>query len=111
MTSENNQIGELPTLSEGIKDISEEKILQAASNEVKKGYTRLKPQIDAMSSASLKRVLKTVTHVAVAEHLITGEETTLNGEEQKLVDSLYLHMENTISFLEVMNQHNKGETK
>jgi hypothetical protein len=113
MTSE-NELKTLETLqplgSEETKEGDQNKVIQFAQNEVKNGFLKVQPQIDGMSSAGLKRVLKAMSHVGTAEHLITGRELHLKEEEKTLIDNLFLHMENTMALLQILNENNQGET-
>ena len=108
-------LNELPSLDDslgkGSQEITEEQIIDQASEAVRLSYFKVAPQIDKLSSANLKRVIKAISHVGIAEELLTSKKQNLNENEQKLIDSLHQHMENTMILMQILNQkNNEGES-
>lgn len=75
-----------------------------AINEVRRGIEKISPVIDSLTSSELKRVVKSISHVAVAEHLLNNKEVTLSEKESKLVDMLFSHMDNVGVLLQLQRE-------
>ena len=86
--------------------ISNEQLLEAAIRDVARSMEKVGPQIDKLTSASLKRVLKTVTHVHLAEHITQGKQMELNETEQNLVDHIFGLQENVLGYMQLDREIN-----
>lgn len=80
-----------------------------AISQVAKGIEKLSPEIDALTSASLKRVLKAITMVRVGEEIVTGKTEPLQEKEQKIVDLIFEHQENVLGYLQLTEETQQGE--
>lgn len=88
--------------------ISKEQLLATALQDLNRGVGTIAPMIDKFSSSNLKRILKTITHVHLAEHITQGKQVELNVEEQKLIDSIFRLQEDVMGYLQ-LEREIKGE--
>jgi hypothetical protein len=104
----------MTNLSKEMLSEEEQKAFDKLIADMAEGIAAIEPVINGFTSSKLKRVLKAVTHVNLAEELLSGKPTKLEEDEEKLVDQILFHQENTISyemFMQGINQkYNKEET-
>jgi hypothetical protein len=86
--------------------ISNEKILETAIANVARGMEKVGPALDKLTSASLKRVLKTITHVHLAEGIVKGKHVELNETEQRLIDQIFALQEDVMGYTQLYNELN-----
>ena len=84
---------------------------QLAFAELERGIIKVGASIDALSSSGLKRVLKAITQVALAEELVNGKSIQLNEGEQVLVDRIFAFQENVMGFIQLQNEITGNEEK
>lgn len=89
--------------------ISKEKLLEVALQDLNRGVRTIAPMVDKFSSSNLKRILKTITHVHLAEHITQGKQVELNADEQKLIDSIFRLQEDVMGYLQ-LEREIKGES-
>ena len=70
---------------------------------------RVSSQIDSLSSSELKRVLKSVSHVHIAEDIIHNKQTKLENKEQKLVDSIFHLLEDIMGYTQLKTEIDSKE--
>lgn len=89
------------------------KALEIAITDVAKGMEKVSPIIDSLTSSRLKTVLKTVTHVCLAEEITKGKKINLTEEEQMLIDKIFKLQEDVMGYLqlnsELEQKYKKGE--
>ena len=86
--------------------ISNQQILETAIANVARGMEKVSPSIDSLTSSSLKKVLKTITHVHLAENILKGSKVELNEAEQKLVDHIFTLQEDVMGYMQIVNELN-----
>lgn len=69
------------------------------------------PQIDSLTSSSLKRVLKATTHSFLADSIINNTNFQLSEEEQGLIDNIFKLQEAVLGYMTLSNELglNQGE--
>lgn len=72
---------------------TEEELKEALVQEIERGYNKINTEIDNLTSAELKRVLKAITYVHQAGHLLHNKEVELSDEESGLIDRIYAFQE------------------
>ena len=72
---------------------SEEELKEVLVKEIERGYNKINAEIDELTSADLKRVLKAVTYVHQAGNLLYNEEINLSSAEAGLIDRIYAFQE------------------
>ena len=90
--------------------ISKEKLLEVALDDLNRGASKIGPTIDKFSSSKLKRILKTITHVHLAEHITKGKQMQLEADEQSLIDSIFRLQEDVMGYLQ-LEREIKGDTE
>lgn len=85
-------------------DVTPEKLKMIATMEVAHGLEKVSNTIDGLTSASLKRVLKTVCHVHLAENLLDRDSAKLEEVEQGLVDKIFALQESVLGYQTLMNE-------
>ena len=68
---------------------SEEEVRETLVKEIDRKYQIINEDIDGMTSSELKRVLKAITYIHQAGHLLYNEEVELSEKESKLIDRIY----------------------
>jgi hypothetical protein len=96
-------------------NISDEDKLQTSTMVLASESERVGKQIDDLTSASLKRVLRTVCHVHLADALLEKpHHIDLNEKEQKLIDTIFALQENVMGhqvlMKEIFEAQNDGQT-
>lgn len=87
-----------------MKSNEAQEVFELAKDEVTRGLAKLDPQIDEMTSASLKRVLKAITFVSMADDLVNGNKVELQENEKRLIDSIFKFQETMIGFTSMLDQ-------
>jgi len=72
---------------------SEDDVKEALVQEIERGYNKINTEIDELSSADLKRVLKAITYVHQAGDLLYSNKVELSEQEAGLIDRIYAFQE------------------
>ena len=72
---------------------TEDELREKLVAQIEHGYNKINEKIDDLTSAELKRVLKAITYVHQAGHLLYNEEIELSEEESQLIDNIYSFQE------------------
>lgn len=80
-----------------------------AITELSSGVSQVGKSIDKLTSASLKRVLKTVSHVHAAEDALGRPKLELSEDEQKLIDRIFALQESLLGFVTLLNEAQQEE--
>jgi hypothetical protein len=94
-------------------DTNEEKIEKARSlaiGGIARNSEKVSKSIDDLSSSGLKRVLKTICHVHIAEEMLGKGSFELEEKEQVLIDQIFNLMEDVMSYTQLMNEINAENT-
>jgi len=87
---------------------TEEELREKLVAQVEHGYEKINDSIDEMSSSQLKRILKAVTFIDKAGHLLYNDLVDLSDEESELIDDIY-NFQNPMLML--MNELNAETTE
>lgn len=84
---------------------SPEELILASKISMSSGLRQVAQSIDKLSSANLKRVLKIVSHVHVAQEL-TGQQSdiSLNDDEQNLIDRIFALQESVLGHSQLIEE-------
>lgn len=83
---------------------NEETALETAKEDIGLLMTKVSNEIDQLTSSELKRVLKTVTHVHMADSFLGGEDVVLKENEQSLIDNIFQLQESVLGSLQLQNE-------
>jgi transcription initiation factor IIE alpha subunit len=72
---------------------TEDELKERLVAQIEHGYNKINDEIDELTSAQLKRVLKAITYVHQAGHLLYNKEVELSEEENGLIDRIYAFQE------------------
>lgn len=86
------------------ENMSPEELLVASLESIKGSYRPLSASIDNMTSSELKRVLKTITFLAIGQKLEEGTEMKLREAEQQLIDDVLRYQEDVMGYLTLKNE-------
>jgi len=82
-------------------------MVEIAISNVARGMDKVGPSIDKLTSSRLKKILKTITHVHIAESILKGKDVILDEEEQKLVDSIFNLQEDVMGYMQLQREINE----
>jgi hypothetical protein len=104
-------------------DLTPEEKLETAKSMLRHSSEKVAKTIDALTSSSLKKILKFTTHVHFAEAILEKKiDRELNPTEQKLIDYIFSLQEDVMGFqqlqkelmeddpLKPIDQTNQGDT-
>lgn len=98
-------------LDQTFNEIPNDQKLIISRNMVGHGLERVAPAIDKFTSAKLKRVLKAVSMVFLAEKTLNEDATMdLKEDEQKLIDDIFALQETVFGHSRLVQELN-GEIK
>ena len=99
----------LPT---SFDEMSDEQKIEGSKFMVNTGIDTVGRAIDQLTSASLKRVLKVVSHVHFAEAMVDRQgDYDLSEKEQNLIDKIFALQETVFGHQALMKEINEKETE
>ena len=87
----------------------QEQALSLALGSLKRGIEKVGPMIDDLTSAGLKRVLKTITHFYFADNIVNDGKHKLEENEQKLIDAIFMLQEDVLGYTQLYSELNPRE--
>jgi hypothetical protein len=90
-------------------DLTSEEKLKTSESMLMYGSGKVNELIDGLTSSSLKKVLKFVSHIHLADTMLSKTvDTKLSEKEQKLIDQIFALQENVLGHQalqeEIMNE-------
>ncbi len=92
-----------------LNDIPNEQKLTMSKAMLAHGAEKVQKNVDELTSSSLKRVLKVICHVHLADELLEKKvDISLNEKEQMLIDNIFALQETVFGHQALVHEIEKG---